>query len=80
VEAGRTLLLGEVTTETLILIKQVFPAAFIFPMGATAKPLEPDKARPTDDHTLTGLNGLPHSYSFHTTFFRHTYPVHISAH
>jgi len=34
----------------------VFDAAYIFPMGATAKPLEPTKLRPTDDHTRTGLN------------------------
>jgi len=36
--------------------RQVFDAAYIFPMGATAKPLEPTKLRPTDDHTRTGLN------------------------
>ena len=35
---------------------QVFSNAFIFPMGAVAKALEPDKVRPTDDHTRTGLN------------------------
>jgi len=37
-------------------MRQVFDAAYIFPMGATAKPLEPTKLRPTDDHTRTGLN------------------------
>ena len=64
---GRTLHLGEATVETLILIKQVFPSAFIFPMGAVAKPLEPEKGRPTDDHTRTRLNaatdmtGLSHT-------------------
>ena len=40
VDAGRTLHLGEATVDTIALIKQCFPAAFIFPMGATAKPLE----------------------------------------
>jgi hypothetical protein len=84
VEAGRTLLLGEATTETLTLIKQVFPAAFIFPMGATAKPLEPDKARPTDDHTRTGLNaacdmsGLAHSLDSYDEMARRFLPGYAS--
>ena len=29
---------------------------FVFPMGAVAKPHEPDIMRPTSDHTRTGLN------------------------
>jgi len=84
VEAGRTLLLGEATTETLALIKQVFPAAFIFPMGATAKPLEPDKARPTDDHTRTGLNAacdmseLAHSLDSYDEMARRFLPGYAS--
>ena len=54
---GRTLLLGEATDDTLRLIKEVFPSAFIFLMGAVAKPLVlPDKGRPTSGHTRTGLN------------------------
>ena len=53
--AGKTLHLGSVVYETLSVIRQVFDKAFIFPMGATAKPLEPDKLRPTSDHTRTGL-------------------------
>ena len=56
VSAGKTLHLGAVRPDTLSLIRQVFDAAYIFPMGATAKPLEPTKLRPTDDHTRTGLN------------------------
>jgi len=56
VSAGKTLHLGAVGPDTLPLMRQVFDAAYIFPMGATAKPLEPTKLRPTDDHTRTGLN------------------------
>ena len=56
VAAGKTMHLGVVLPDTLSVLKQVFPAAYIFPMGATAKPLEPTKLRPTDDHTRTGLN------------------------
>jgi hypothetical protein len=56
VSAGKTLHLGAVGPDTLSLMRQVFDAAYIFPMGATAKPLEPTKLRPTDDHTRTGLN------------------------
>ena len=56
VQAGRTLDLGEWSQPTGALLSAVFGSFFIFPMGATAKPLEPDKARPTDDHTRTGLN------------------------
>ena len=55
VSAGKTLHLGAVGPDTLSLMRQVFDAAYIFPMGATAKPLEPTKLRPTDDHTRTGL-------------------------
>ena len=87
VGAGRTLHLGEATVETLILIKQVFPSAFIFPMGAVAKPLEPEKGRPTDDHTRTGLNaatdmtGLSHtldSYDEMARRFLPGYAAHVS--
>ena len=56
VTAGKTLHLGAVVDSTLSVMRQVFDAAYIFPMGAVAKPLEPDKLRPTDDHTRTGLN------------------------
>jgi hypothetical protein len=56
VAVGKTLHLGAVVSDTLTTLKRVFPAAYIFPMGATAKPLEPTKLRPTDDHTRTGLN------------------------
>jgi hypothetical protein len=48
--------LGAVVDSTLAAVRRVFDAAYIFPMGAVAKPLEPDKLRPTDDHTRTGLN------------------------
>jgi hypothetical protein len=87
VDAGRTLHLGEATVDTIALIKQCFPAAFIFPMGATAKPLEPDKARPTDDHTRTGLNAacdmtdLSHTldaYSEMARRFLPGYTAHVS--
>ena len=56
VAAGKTLHLGAVMADTLSVMKQVFPAAYIFPMGATGKPMEPTKLRPTSDHTRTGLN------------------------
>ena len=56
-------------------------------MGAVAKPLEPDKGRPTDDHTRTGLNaatdmmGLSHtldSYSEMARRFLPGYAAHVS--
>ena len=84
---GRTLLLGEASDDTLRLIREVFPAAFIFPMGAVAKPLEPDKGRPTSDHTRTGLNaatdmtGLSHtldSYAEMARRFLPGYSAHVS--
>ena len=53
---GKTLHFGAVVDSTLAAMRRVFDAAYIFPMGAVAKPLEPDKLRPTDDHTRTGLN------------------------
>ena len=56
VAAGKTLHFGAIMTDTLSIMKQVFPAAYIFPMGATGKPMEPTKLRPTSDHTRTGLN------------------------
>ena len=56
VAIGKTLHLGAVVDSTLAAMRRVFDAAYIFPMGAVAKPLEPDKLRPTDDHTRTGLN------------------------
>jgi hypothetical protein len=73
--------------DMLRLIKEVFPSAFIFPMGAVAKPLEPDKGRPTDDHTRTGLNaatdmtGLSHtlnSYDEMARRFLPGYSAHVS--
>ncbi len=54
--SGRTLHLGKWGPQVRELLREVFGDFFIFPLGATAKPLEPDKARPTDDHTRTGLN------------------------
>ena len=48
---------------TLAVMRRVFDAAYIFPMGAVAKPLEPDKLRPTDDHTRTGLNAACDMYA-----------------
>jgi len=56
VAIGKTLHLGAVVDTTLAAVRRIFDAAYIFPMGAVAKPLEPDKLRPTDDHTRTGLN------------------------
>ena len=34
----------------------MFADYFVFPMGATPKPHQPDVMRPTSDHTRTGLN------------------------
>lgn len=56
VESGRTLHLGRWSSGLRLLMAKAFGDFFIFPMGAQAKPLEPDSARPTDDHTRTGLN------------------------
>ena len=38
------------------LLASTFGDAFVFPLGAVLKALEWWKARPTDDHTRTGLN------------------------
>ena len=37
-------------------VREYFDSSCIFPMGCVAKKLEPDKKRPTSDHTRTGLN------------------------
>ena len=71
VAAGKTLHLGSVVYETLSVIRQVFDKAFIFPMGTTAKPLEPDKyLRPTSDHTRTGLNAACNMHGEGRTAFK----------
>ena len=65
----RTLDLGVWTHAMWLQMQAVFGDCFIFPMGATGKPLEPNSARPTSDHTRTGLNAatdmslLSHSLS-----------------
>jgi hypothetical protein len=56
VQSGRTLDLGEWTYELMATMKAVFKNYFVFPLGATGKPLEPDAARPLSDHTRTGTN------------------------
>ena len=67
VAAGRTLDLGPWAPSIKSLLGRVFGTAFVFPLGAVAKALEPDKARPTDDHTRTGLNAATDM-----TFLGHT--------
>ena len=57
VARGKTLELGpwhEVKNELDATVEEYFK----FPMGAVAKPTQPSVLRPTDDHTVTGLNGL----------------------
>ena len=56
VEASKTLHLGPWSDSLRDVLGRAFGHFFIFPLGAVAKPLEPDDARPTDDHTKTGLN------------------------
>lgn len=57
VSAGRTLDLGEWGFGFRELLPNVFTeGAYVFPLGAVEKPLERNSARPTDDHTRTGLN------------------------
>ena len=55
VNANKTLCLGlwkDVKAE----LDSYYKDYFVFPMGATPKPHEPDVMRPTSDHTRTGLN------------------------
>ena len=55
VKASKTLCLG-LWSEVKPLLDVVYRDYFVFPMGATPKPHQPDVMRPTSDHTRTGLN------------------------
>ena len=87
VEAGRTLAFGPWRHGVAELMGQVFGSFHIFPMGAVPKPLQPDVARPTDDHTRTGVNDatdmtwLGHSLNSYEEIARHLLPgfsMHVS--
>jgi hypothetical protein len=67
VQTGKTVCLGPWSTALGNLLRATFRSSFIFPLGAVAKPLEPNEMRPTSDHTRTGLNS--HS---DLSFLRHT--------
>ena len=67
VQSGKTVCLGPWSTALGNLLRATFKSTFIFPMGAVAKPLEPNEMRPTSDHTRTGLNA--HS---DLSFLKHT--------
>ena len=54
--AGRTIDLGEWLADMRAKVQEIFGDFFLFPLGAVAKALEAWSARPTDDHTRTGLN------------------------
>lgn len=56
VSSGKTLDLGGWTEAMVSTMTDIFGDYFIFPLGAVLKALEWWKARPTDDHTRTGLN------------------------
>lgn len=86
VAAGRTLDLGAwVPGVTRELLHSVFGDFFIFPMGAVAKRGQRNKARPTDDHTRTGLNAatdmslLSHSLDTYREIARLFLPGHAMA-
>ena len=55
VKASKTLCLG-LWTDLKGELSVWFKDFFVFPMGATPKPHQPDVMRPTSDHTRTGLN------------------------
>jgi hypothetical protein len=87
VEKGKTLDLGTWSNGLAHLIRTTFSASAIFPLGAVAKPLEPDELRPTDDHTRTGINAatdlsfLGHSlntYSEIAEFLKQDYFMRVS--
>lgn len=67
VKLKKTVCLGTWTDSLARAIRASFAASFIFPLGAVAKPLEPEKMRPTSDHTRTGLNAATDM-----SFLRHT--------
>jgi hypothetical protein len=56
VSSGRTLNLGRYDSRLRDSLYGIFDTFSIFPLGAQGKPLEPNKARPVDDHTRTGTN------------------------
>ena len=87
VEKGKTLDLGTWSNGLAHLIQTTFSASANFPLGAVAKPLEPDELRPTDDHTRTGINAatdlsfLGHSlntYSEIAEFLKQDYFMRVS--
>lgn len=66
VAGGKTLCIGVWCAALCAYVKRRFRRFRIFPMGAVAKPLEPDEMRPTSDHTRSGLNRATD-----LEFFRH---------
>ena len=87
VASGKTLDLGQWHDGLRSTIASVFGDSYCFPLGAVLKALEWWKARPTDDHTRTGLNAatwlgmLAHrvtSYEDIAAFLKTGYVMHVS--
>ena len=87
VATGKTLALGVWSAGLGSLVRSAFRATAIAPLNAVPKPMEPDKVRPTTDHTRTGFNAatslefLGHSldtYNEIAHFLKSDYFMHVS--
>ena len=87
VDERKTMDLGAWQEPWRQVMRSVFEHYFVFPLGARPKPLEPDSARPIDDHRRTGLNAatsmaaLKHSvtsYADVAAFLKTGYVMHVS--
>ena len=83
----KTLVLGTWTAGLGSLVRGMFRATAIAPINAVPKPMEPEKVRPTTDHTRTGFNAatsldfLSHSldtYNEIAHFLKSDYFMHVS--
>lgn len=87
VDSSKTIDLGVWSDLLGAELRDYFSSSCIFPMGCVAKKLEPDKKRPTSDHTRTGLNAatcleyLKHqltAYDDICAWFQPGYYMHVS--
>lgn len=88
VEAHKTVCLGRFDPDSFRDdLSRYSPCWRVFPLGAVAKPLEPDVMRPISDHTRSGLNeatnmeGLRYSldtYSEIATFLHYGYKMRVA--
>ena len=83
----KTLALGTWTAGLGAVVRSMFRATAIAPINAVPKPMEPEKVRPTTDHTRTGFNAatslefLGHSldtYNEIAHFLKSDYFMHVS--